>query len=248
MQWYRKGNRKVSRKICSLFSEKISSPEPVNISSGEESSSCLSNGTSEKLMLCQLSCTKDDNSPMYIEHSTPYSRVSSAAVKPRRLPVMGPLARESPAQANMGVFDSPDLFSDLSQDHCHSSANQNRYSNLRTSIETKIKFQNRSSEDIQDISDAIKSSSLGSDFNDMKNSSKFKFNFSNKSECSNCDPMTDRIVTSLNVHNVYCNGGSYSSHQNECADRNVICGDVNVEQSGSTKRNDSGEVSMKWYS
>ncbi len=76
--------------------------------------------------MSQLSSSaKDDNSSVLVEHSTPYSSRSHVTVRPRRLPVISPLViSESPFKATVDQFDSPDLFSDTSQEHCDSSASK----------------------------------------------------------------------------------------------------------------------------
>ena len=71
----------------------------------------------------QSSLKKENNSPVLVEHSTPYSTHCRAAARPRRLPVISPLIAESPLEGNVVQFDSPNLFSDTTQENCVSSAN-----------------------------------------------------------------------------------------------------------------------------
>ena len=62
---------------------------------------------------------------MLVEHSTPYSGHSLVTVRPRRLPVISPLViAESPLKPNEDQFDSPNLFPDISEEHCDPSANE----------------------------------------------------------------------------------------------------------------------------
>ena len=72
------------------------------------------------------SSKKNDNDSVLIEHSTPYSGRSLITVRPRRLPVISPLVTaESPLKANGEQFDSPNLFSNTTQEHCDLLANEN---------------------------------------------------------------------------------------------------------------------------
>ena len=84
------------------------------------------------------SLEKDNNSPLLFGHSTPYSRHSQAIVKPRRLPVISPLVpTESPLKGKLNQFDSPDIFSDASQEHCDLSANENSSNRAACTIAIK---------------------------------------------------------------------------------------------------------------
>jgi len=77
--------------------------------------------------LSQLaSSKKNDNDSVSVEHSTPYSGRSLITVRPRRLLVISPLViAESPLKANVEQFDSPNLFSDTTQERCDLLASEN---------------------------------------------------------------------------------------------------------------------------
>ena len=77
------------------------------------------------------SSKKGDNDSVLVEHSTPYSGRSLITVRPRRLPVISPLViAQSPLKANGEQFDSPNLFSDTTQEHCDPLASENGHTGI----------------------------------------------------------------------------------------------------------------------